>query len=81
LVKKKVRFLNDPGEPTSNIFSDGETVDITDGGTNGFTVGASNSVTATTFDRFSGDILYINNSNSIQRSAVQSETINFIFNF
>ena len=78
---KKVRFLNDPGEPTSNIFSAGETVDITGGGSNGFIIESSNSVTATTFDRFSGDILYINNSNSIQRSAAQSETINFIFNF
>ena len=56
-------------------------MDITGGGTNGFIIESSNSVTATTFDRFSGDILYINNSNSIQRSAAQSETINFIFNF
>ena len=78
---KKVRFLTDPGESISNIFSAGETVDITGGGTNGFIIESSNSVTATTFDRFSGDILYINNSNSIQRSASQSETINFIFNF
>ena len=78
---KKIRFLNDPGEQTSNIFSAGETVDITGGGNNGFIIESSNSVTATTFDRFSGDILYINNSNSIQRSAAQSETINFIFNF
>ena len=78
---KKVRFLTDPGESISNIFSAGETVDITGGGSNGFIIESSNSVTATTFDRFSGDILYINNSNSIQRSASQSETINFIFNF
>jgi hypothetical protein len=40
-----------------------------------------NSVTEPEIDVYTGDILYINNNNSISRSAKQTETINFLIKF
>ena len=81
-TKRKIRFLNDPSEPITSNFTPGETVDITGGGADGFLVGGASEVTSSAVDIMkSGEILFINNNNPITRTADQSETINFIFNF
>lgn len=81
-TKRKIRFLNDPSEPITSNFAPGETVDITGGGADGFLVGGASEVTSSAVDIMkSGEILFINNNNPITRTADQSETINFIFNF
>ena len=82
-TKRKIRFLNDPNEPITSNFTPGETVDITTpGGKDDFIVGSASEVTSSPVDIMkSGEILFINNSNPITRTADQSETINFIFNF
>lgn len=76
---KELRFLNDVNVPHTKSFEIGETVDISsETGTEGFNV---TGVTQPNIDIFSGEILFINNSNAISRTAEQSETNNFIFNF
>jgi hypothetical protein len=76
---KELRFLNDVNVPHTKSFEIGETVDISsETGTDGFEV---TDVTQPNIDIFSGEILFINNSNAISRTTEQSETNNFIFNF
>lgn len=88
-AQKEIRYLDDPEFSTSSddspqtigVFSVNENVKITsDSSNDGYTVKSIKSKTPE-IDIFSGEILFINNSNKIDRAAEQSETLNFIFNF
>jgi hypothetical protein len=51
------------------------------GSTSGITLGAANTWGSTTFDKTSGEILFVENRDPIQRSNTQIEDIKLIIEF